>query len=126
MPMNPAASDGSGGPVVCVLAPAPLLTVTVEAGLSNGTTCDEGEIHLHAGGQGWWIARMLVDLELEVVLCASVAGETGTVLRALLADSGMTVQLVDAVGAERCLRPRPTVGPAARGRDHAVLRPHPP
>ena len=36
-----------------VLAPSPLLTITVE--VEHDT---REELHLHAGGQGLWVARM--------------------------------------------------------------------
>lgn len=37
---------------VAVFAPSPLLTVTIEAG------AERPEVHLHAGGQGFWVARL--------------------------------------------------------------------
>ena len=46
----------SGQPRVCVFAPAPLLTVTIEQPSSDR---GDGEVHLHPGGQGFWIARLL-------------------------------------------------------------------
>ena len=44
-------------PHVCVFAPAPILTVVIERG-----TADAGELHIHPGGQGFWVARMLSEL----------------------------------------------------------------
>jgi 1-phosphofructokinase len=61
-----------------VLAPAPLLTVTVE----SSTVGDE--IHLHPGGQGVWIARLVASLGVESILCSTFGGETGQVIEALL------------------------------------------
>jgi 1-phosphofructokinase len=79
----------SDQPRAFVLAPAPLLTITVEAG-------DEGdEIHLHAGGQGFWQARMLAELGTSVVLCAALGGETGDVLAALAADMDVSLRVVE-------------------------------
>jgi 1-phosphofructokinase len=58
-----------------VIAPRPVLTITVETG---------DEVHLHAGGQGFWVARMIARLGVPVTLCCALGGETGTVLRALV------------------------------------------
>ena len=41
-------------PALCVLSVAPLLEVTVET-LGHQ---DEPHVHVHAGGQGLWVARM--------------------------------------------------------------------
>jgi 1-phosphofructokinase len=65
-------------PGVAIFGPSPLLTVTVEAG------GDGDEIHLHAGGQGVWVARMAGELGAWPVLCGFAGGETGTVLRSVL------------------------------------------
>ncbi|MGY1709892.1 PfkB family carbohydrate kinase [Geodermatophilus sp. SYSU D00758] len=73
-----------------VFAPSPLLTVTVEADGDGGP-----EIHLHAGGQGHWIARMLVTLGVRTTLAAPFGGETGSVLRHLIADEGIAVRATD-------------------------------
>ncbi|GAA1693497.1 PfkB family carbohydrate kinase [Microcella alkalica] len=75
---------------VVVFAPAPLLTITIEAGRRNG------DVHVHAGGQGIWQARMLAALGADVTICASFGGETGRVTRTLLLDEGFRV-----VGVER-------------------------
>jgi 1-phosphofructokinase len=85
-------SQGPGERVsrVMVLSPTPLLTVTVEAGRRGD------EIHLHPGGQGVWVARLAVSLGVDVVLCASFGGETGTVIRSLLERWGIDVRAVDA------------------------------
>ncbi|MGA8218018.1 MAG: PfkB family carbohydrate kinase [Solirubrobacterales bacterium] len=68
---------------VAIFAPSPVLTVTVEAGRTDP------EIHLHAGGQGFWVARMAARLGAEVRLCVPVGGETGTVLESLLETGGI-------------------------------------
>lgn len=75
---------------VTIFAPSPILTVTVE---NSG---DADEIHIHAGGQGVWQARMLRRLGVSVTMCCSLAGEAGQVIRHLLEDDGVTV-----VGIER-------------------------
>ncbi|MFB7893402.1 1-phosphofructokinase family hexose kinase [Microbacterium sp. NPDC056044] len=75
---------------VTIFAPSPTLTVTVEE--HDG----EPDIHLHAGGQGVWQARMLVRLGASVTMCCALTGEIGRMLRHLLEDEGLTV-----VGVER-------------------------
>jgi 1-phosphofructokinase len=67
---------------VVVFSPCPLLTVTVE------TRGQAPELHLHAGGQGFWIARMVAALGVPVSLCTSLGGETGQVVRALVSGEG--------------------------------------
>jgi 1-phosphofructokinase len=76
-----------------VFAPDPLLTVTVEAG-------GEGdEIHLHAGGQGFWVAQMIANLGVEVSLCGPFGGESGRVVRSLIdQDAGIRIRAIDTVG----------------------------
>ncbi|WP_213455044.1 1-phosphofructokinase family hexose kinase [Rhizomonospora bruguierae] len=66
-----------------VFTPAPLLTVTVE---QRGDTPD---IHLHAGGQGVWQARMIHALGVPVVMCAALGGEIGRVLGPLIEAEGI-------------------------------------
>jgi 1-phosphofructokinase len=82
-------------PRVCVFAPAPLLTVTIERPSSDR---GDGEVHLHPGGQGFWVARMLTRLDVDVVLCAALGGETGPILRRLMVDAGIRVVGVDSGG----------------------------
>jgi 1-phosphofructokinase len=74
---------------VCVLAPAALLTVTIEASAAGD------DVHVHAGGQGFWIARLLRELGLDVVLCGAFGGEAGRVARTLIEDAGVTVRSVE-------------------------------
>ena len=69
-----------------VFAPDPLLTVTVEAG------SDGDEIHLHAGGQGFWVAQMIANLGVEVSLCGPFGGESGRVVRTLV-EQGPGIRL---------------------------------
>lgn len=92
----PVTDDGPRGRTtngrVVVLAPLPLLTITVEQ------PADE-EIHLHPGGQGVWIARLAASLGADVVLCGTFGGESGHVVRALLEEWGIAVRAVDAAAA---------------------------
>ncbi len=57
---------------VAAFAPAPILTVTIDPG------SDRPEVHLHSGGQGFWVARMATNLGAEVALCCSLGGEPRT------------------------------------------------
>src|SRR4029453_2665970 len=73
---------------VLVFTPAPQLTVTIEQ------QHDQPELHVHAGGQGIWQARMITSLGAEVVLVAAVGGEVGAVLAPLLEMEGAAVRTV--------------------------------
>ncbi|GAA1203493.1 1-phosphofructokinase family hexose kinase [Pseudonocardia alaniniphila] len=75
-------------PTVVVFAPSPLLTVTIEdrAGVPD--------IHVHAGGQAVWQARMISSLGVPVVLCATLGGEAGDVLGHLLPSEGVELRAV--------------------------------
>ena len=84
---------GTGHPSVAVLAPAPLLTVTIESG------GEHEEIHFHPGGQGVWIARMIATMDIDVVLCSTFGGESGQVARSLIDHWGIDVRSVAATGA---------------------------
>jgi 1-phosphofructokinase len=73
-----------------VFAPSPILTITIEAEADG-----QADIHLHAGGQGFWVARMAVSLGAQVSLCCALGGETGRVLRALMGAEGVDIQSVE-------------------------------
>jgi 1-phosphofructokinase len=68
-------------PRIVVFGPDPLLSVVIEERADRGD-----EIHLHVGGQGVWVARMAAELGGAPVLCGFVGGETGAVVRGLLAS----------------------------------------
>ncbi|MHA6695787.1 1-phosphofructokinase family hexose kinase [Homoserinimonas sp. A520] len=74
---------------VVIFAPSPVLTVTVE------DQADGPDLHLHAGGQGVWQARMLLRMGVDVAMCCVLSGESGRVLRHLLADEGIRVVAVE-------------------------------
>jgi 1-phosphofructokinase len=78
---------------VCVFCPAPLLTVTVER---HGG--EEDRIHLHAGGQGVWVARMVRRLDVPVRLVGCFGGETGLVARRLVESEQIEVSSIDLTG----------------------------
>ena len=69
-----------------MFAPSPLLTITIEPGT------DRPEVHLHAGGQGVWAARLAATLGAEVTLCCALGGESGPVLRGLIEPEPMTLR----------------------------------
>lgn len=72
-------SGTTGQATVTVVAPSVFLSVTVE----TGTDPDGDEIHLHAGGQGVWVARMLRHLGHRPVVCVPLGGESGRAVRGL-------------------------------------------
>ena len=84
-------ADDQRRPSVCVFAPAPILTVTVEAAED-----EREELHVHAGGQGFWVARMLGVLGARALLCVPLGGETGTVFGHLAAVDGVDLRVVRA------------------------------
>jgi 1-phosphofructokinase len=80
-------------PELAVLAPAPLLTVTIEG------RAEHHELHVHVGGQGYWIARLASELGADVSVCVTVGGETGAIVAGLLNQATFTVRSIDVSGA---------------------------
>jgi 1-phosphofructokinase len=72
---------------VAVFGPAPRLMVTIER-WEDGPP----ELHLHPGGQGVWVARMIRRLGASPVLCAPIGGETGDVISHLLGTEGIQLE----------------------------------
>jgi 1-phosphofructokinase len=69
-------------PRVALFAPNPVLTVTLEVeGGESGRT----SVHFHAGGRGVWSAGVALTLGAEPVLCGFAGGESGELLRPLVA-----------------------------------------
>lgn len=64
---------------VCVFIPSPILTITIEK-FGNGAE----QHHIHAGGQGFWVARMIRRLDVDVCLVAPFGGDTGAMIRYLI------------------------------------------
>lgn len=83
---------------MAVFGPHPMLSITVEALTSEGGD----DIHLHAAGQGVWVARMAAELGAEPVLCGFIGGETGSVLRPLLEEMAVELRLVETGEASGC------------------------
>jgi len=77
---------------VAVLAPSPILTVTIER---QG---EQPELHLHPGGQGFWVARMARLLGVEVDFCAPLGGEVGAILRTLIEREQLNLRAVETSG----------------------------
>ena len=75
---------------VAVFAPSPILTVTIERGTARP------EVHLHPGGQGFWVARMAANPGAEVALSCALGGEPGSVLRGLMNIEPLALRTVDA------------------------------
>jgi 1-phosphofructokinase len=69
-------------PTVAVLAPFLNMTITVEQAGDDGPD----EIHIHPGGQGFWVSRMLRHLGERPLLCAPLGGETGRALSGLIRE----------------------------------------
>jgi len=76
---------------VAVFGPTPLLSITIETKGPEGGD----DIHLHAGGQGVWVARMAAELGGNPVLCGFSGGETGLVLRRVLEQLPVELRLVE-------------------------------
>lgn len=64
---------------VTIFGPNPILAITIEQRGAN-----EDDIHIHAGGQGVWVARMAGEMGAYPILCACCGGETGRLLEPLL------------------------------------------
>lgn len=87
----------SGDASVTVFGPHPLLSVTIEAQAGR-----HDDVHLHAGGQGVWVARMASELGARATLCGFAGGETGAVIAALLAPAPGEPRLVPTAGRSGC------------------------
>ncbi len=76
---------------IAVFAPSPILTITIER---QGGRPD---VHLHPGGQGFWVARLAATLGADVVLCCALGGEPGLVLRGLMQAQPITLRAAPTV-----------------------------
>lgn len=74
---------------IAVLSPAVYVSITIEHAEGGD------DIHVHAGGQGIWVARMLHHLGHHPVACAPVGGETGHTLLGLIDDWDIDVHVVE-------------------------------
>lgn len=94
---GPGGGDAEQRQRVAIFGPHPLLTVTLER---EGP--EHERIHFHAGGQGVWVARMAAALGAEPVLCGFLGGESGELLRALLARLAAELRLVGTSSPSGC------------------------
>src|SRR5437764_7915036 len=76
-----------------VFAPSVTLTITVE----GETPVDE--VHLHAGGQGFWVAQLMAELGAAVRMVSPFGGETGVMLQAAIEQAGIGLRAVDMAAA---------------------------
>lgn len=81
----------SDGGRVSVLACSLALMVSVERDEERQVS----DIHLHAGGQGFWVARMAARLGAEVTLVSTLGGEPGVALEALVRSEGLDLRAVE-------------------------------
>ena len=79
-------------PTVAIFAPVLMLLIEL-----HRTGDEETEVHLHAGGQGYWIARMVNALGGRALPCAAAGGEPGLALRAIVEGDGLTARLTSSV-----------------------------
>ncbi|HWB69622.1 MAG TPA: PfkB family carbohydrate kinase [Solirubrobacterales bacterium] len=86
------------GGKVTVFGPHPMLSITIEALAGEGGD----DIHLHAAGQGVWVARMAAELGAQPVLCGFLGGETGTVLGPLLGRLPIELRLIETAAPSGC------------------------
>ena len=84
----------TGTDALVVFAPSLILTVTIEQSPTG-----EPDLHIHAGGQGLWVARMAASLGARVTLCTALGGEPGQVLAGLLATEEITLVGTTSAGA---------------------------
>lgn len=78
---------------ICVMAPWPILTVTIEAAAEG-----RDGLYLHAGGQAFWVARMILNLGQKATLCGPFGGETGLTTRFLAESEGVATLPIEAAG----------------------------
>ena len=88
----------TGKPKVAVFSPNPMVSIAIESFSAEGGD----DIHIHAAGQGVWVARMAAELGADPVLCGFIGGEVGTVLRPLLEEMPVELRLVETGEASGC------------------------
>ena len=93
MPSTQHPGDRAREGKITVFSPTPLLTVTIESQAEG-----HPELHIHAGGQGFWTARMIARLGVDVVLCCPLGGDTGRLLRTLIAREDVHVEAIEIAG----------------------------
>lgn len=76
-------------PMIAVFIPALLLVVEIHDYEGRA------DVHLHAGGQGYWVCRMIQALGATALPCAPAGGEPGVALGAIVRSDGFGVDLVE-------------------------------
>lgn len=71
---------------VAVLGPSLMLMVAIGSDAQG-----RAEVHFHAGGQGFWVARMAAELGARALLCAPLGGRSGHLLPDLALLDGVVV-----------------------------------
>jgi len=82
-------------PRVAVFGPDPMLSIAIESLTASGGD----DVHVHAAGQGVWVARMAAELGADPVLCGFCGGESGAVLRRLLEALPIELRLIETAAA---------------------------
>lgn len=76
---------------IAILAPTVYVSIMIEP------ATDADEIHVHAGGQGIWVARMLRQLDHHPRVCVPVGGEGGRTLIGLIGAWGVQLRQVETI-----------------------------
>jgi 1-phosphofructokinase len=84
-------------PRIAIFGPDPLLSISLHR-RADGSD----EVHLHAAGQGVWVARMVEQLGGVPVLCGYAGGETGAVVASRLAHTNAELRLVPTASPTGC------------------------
>jgi 1-phosphofructokinase len=84
-------------PAVTIFGPTPILSITIER---RGES--EDDIHIHAGGQGVWVARMAAEMGAHPILCAFCGGETGVLLKPLVEAMPGETRWVETTASSAC------------------------
>ena len=74
---------------LAIFAPTLVLLIELETDAEGKV-----EVHLHPGGQGYWVGRMASALGARPVLCSPIGGETGTVVSDLLGRDKVALRSV--------------------------------
>jgi 1-phosphofructokinase len=80
-------------PDLAIFSPVLVLLIELERDAE-----DNVEVHLHPGGQGYWVGRMASALGARPVVCAPVGGEAGTVVADLLGRDKVALRSVPMKG----------------------------
>lgn len=75
-------------PMVAVFIPALMLAIEIH------DLDGRADVHLHAGGQGYWVCRMIQALGATALPCAPIGGEPGVALESVVRSDGFDVDLV--------------------------------